>query len=199
MTYDDYFSENVVLENDRARLEPLQAGHFDLLLPVALNPEIWEFTSANVTDKASFQKYFAQALNEKAQKVSYPFAIYDKQANRYAGCTRYANIVFEHKRLEIGWTWYHPSLQRTGINKNCKHLLLSFAFDVLHFNRVELKTSGTNIKSQGAMLKIGAVKEGVLRRHMVSEKGILRDSIYFSFIREEWEAIRKLYFAEFNV
>ncbi len=197
MSYDDFFLNDVVLENERARLEPLQAQHYEHLLPVALNLEIWEFTSATVTDETSFKQYFTDALNEKAQKVSYPFAIFDKQANRYAGCTRYGNISFEHKRLEIGWTWYHPQLQRTGINKNCKHLLLTFAFDVLQFNRVELKTSGTNIKSQGAMLKIGAVKEGVLRRHMINGNGSLRDSVYFSFIREEWEETRKKYFPDF--
>ena len=197
MKYDDFFFGDVVLENDRARLEPLKPEHFEKLLPIALNLEIWEFTSATVTDEKSFQKYFTQALSEKSEKASYPFAIFDIQANQYAGCTRYANIFFEHKRLEIGWTWYHPPLQRTGLNKNCKHLLLSYAFDVLQLNRVELKTSGTNVKSQGAMLKIGAVKEGTLRRHMISERGMLRDSVYFSFIREEWEETKQNYFAEF--
>ena len=197
MKYDDFFFGDVVLENDRARLEPLKPEHFEKLLPIALNLEIWEFTSATVTDEKSFQKYFTQALSEKSEKASYPFAIFDIQANQYAGCTRYANIFFEHKRLEIGWTWYHPPLQRTGLNKNCKYLLLSYAFDVLQLNRVELKTSGTNVKSQGAMLKIGAVKEGTLRRHMISERGMLRDSVYFSFIREEWEETKQNYFAEF--
>lgn len=197
MNFEHFFGKAVILENDRARLEPLRPEHFEHLLPIALNLEIWEFTSAHVTDEASFQKYFAQAMQEKDQQVSFPFAIYDKKQKRYAGCTRYANIFFEHKRLEIGWTWYHPALQRTGINKNCKHLLLSFAFDVLGCNRVELKTSGTNIKSQGAMQKIGAVKEGTLRRHMISETGNVRDTVYFSFIREEWEEKKAKYFAEF--
>lgn len=197
MNFEHFFGKGVTLENERARLEPLRPEHFADLLPVALNLEIWEFTSALVTDEQSFQKYFAQAMHEKNHQLSYPFAIYDKRENRYAGCTRYANIAFEHKRLEIGWTWYHPGLQRTGINKSCKHLLLSFAFDVLELNRVELKTSGTNVKSQGAMQKIGAVKEGVLRRHMISESGQLRDSVYFSFIREEWEETKRKFFPEF--
>lgn len=197
MSYDDFFIHDVVLENERARLEPLQPKHYRKLLPIALKFEIWEFTSARVIDEDSFKKYFTQALDEKAQRLSYPFAIFDKQAKRYAGCTRYGNISFGHKRLEIGWTWYDPALQGTGINKSSKHLLLTYAFGVLNFNRVELKTSSINLKSQGAMLKLGAVKEGVLRRHMINENGSLRDSVYFSFIREEWEETCRKYFAEF--
>lgn len=194
MKFDDYFHKNFVLENERARLEPLVPEHFEKLLPIALNLEIWEFASARVTDQESFQTYFDQALKERNGKISYPFAIYDKEASRYAGSTRYGNISFEHKRLEIGWTWYHPDLQRTGINKNCKGLLLGYAFDVLKCNRVELKTSSTNLKSQGAMLKLGAVKEGVLRRHMINGNGSVRDTVYFSFIREEWDEIRTNFF-----
>lgn len=197
MIFADLFNADVVLENDRARLEPLQPEHFASLLPIALNLEIWEFTSANITDEDSFEKYFNSALSEKSHRLSYPFAIYDKQAKQYAGSTRYANIAFDHKRLEIGWTWYHPAFQRSGINKNCKHLLLSYAFDVLQFNRVELKTSSTNVKSQGAMLKMGAVKEGTLRRHIINDNGSLRDSVFFSFIREEWDETKARFFPEF--
>jgi RimJ/RimL family protein N-acetyltransferase len=88
-------------------------------------------------------------------------------------------------------------LQRSGINKNCKFLLLSYAFNTLDLNRVELKTSALNFKSQGAMLKIGAVKEGILRRHIINETGVVRDTVYFSFIKEEWEETKQKYFSEF--
>lgn len=192
-----FVREHHILENQRARLEPLTESHFERLLPIALHHELWEFTSVSVTDESSFRKYFDEALNEKKQGLSYPFAIYDKKFERYAGSTRFGSIMMANKRLEIGWTWYHPELQRTGINKACKFLLLEFGFEKLGLNRVELKTSLTNIKSQGAMLKIGAVKEGVLRRHMVNANGSLRDSVYFSFIREDWPAIRSTIFAEY--
>ena len=197
MDHNDFFRTEHPLENERARLEPLTASHFEKLLPVALNKELWEYTSVTVTDEADFRKYFDQALVEKKMQSAYPYAIYDKQAGQYAGSTRFGNIDLGHKRAEIGWTWYHPALQRTGINKNCKFLLLSYAFDVVDLNRVELKTSLTNFKSQGAMLKIGAVKEGVLRRHMVNANGTLRDSVYFSFIKEEWDDIKQEFFPEF--
>lgn len=197
MEQSELFSSDVVLENQRARLEPLTENHFKLLLPIALQKELWAFTSVTVRDEEEFKEYFDLALQEKKQQLSYPFAIYDKLHQRYAGSTRYGNISFDNKRAEIGWTWYHPELQRSGINKNCKYLLLDFAFNVLVFNRVELKTALTNFKSQGAMLKIGAVKEGVLRRHIVNWDGTLRDSVYFSFIKEEWPDIRKKHFPEF--
>ncbi|MEO6489871.1 MAG: GNAT family protein, partial [Ferruginibacter sp.] len=128
---------------------------------------------------------------------AYPFAIYDKQAGCYAGCTRYGNISFLNKRVEIGWTWYNPSLQRSGINKACKFLLLTFGFEQLDLNRIELKTSSINLKSQGAMLKIGAIKEGLLRKHMIAENGNVRDTVYFSFIKEEWPEVKARIFAEF--
>jgi RimJ/RimL family protein N-acetyltransferase len=95
--------------------------------------------------------------------------------------------------MEIGWTWYAPSLQGSGINKACKSLLLNFGFDKLQLNRIELKTSQLNLKSQAAMLKIGAVKEGILRNHMITESGTVRNTVYFSFIKEEWPAVKNSY------
>jgi RimJ/RimL family protein N-acetyltransferase len=197
MNTDNFFEQEFILENERARLEPLQEKHFNLLLPIAMEREIWEFTSADVKTEADFRRYFNNALSEKKSKVSYPFAIFDKQAGRYAGCTRYGNISFPNKRVEIGWTWYQPSLQRSGINKSCKFLLLRFGFEQLGLNRIELKTSLLNLKSQGAMVKIGAVKEGILRKHMIAENGSVRDTVYFSFIKEEWPTIKATIFKDF--
>ena len=197
ITTDNFFEQDHTLENKLARLEPLTEKHFDLLLPIAMHTELWEFTSAKVRSEADFKRYFDTALAEKKAGRSYPFAIFDKQQNQYAGSTRYANISFPDKRLEIGWTWYHPALQRSGINKATKILLLNFGFEQLNLNRIELKTSLLNLKSQGAMLKIGAVKEGVLRRHGINEDGIVRDTVYFSFIKEEWPEIKSTIFKEF--
>ncbi len=190
-------NEVIILENDIARLEPLEEKHFELLLPVALHIELWEFTGAYITNEETFRRYFNTALKEKAEGLSYPFAIYDKRINEYVGSTRYANISLPNKRLEIGWTWYHPKVHRSGINKNCKFLLLSFGFNTLDLNRIELKTSHLNVRSQGAMLKIGAVKEGTLRRHSINDNGVVRDTVYFSFIKEDWPGIRETIFGEF--
>ena len=200
ITTDNFFNQEVILQDDRARLEPLTQKHFDALMAIALNNnEIWKFTLANIVDEKSFATYFNTALKERENKSSYPFAMFDKKENRYVGCTRYANISFKDKRLEIGWTWIDPLLQGSGINKHNKFLMLQFAFETLKLNRVELKTAGTNLKSQRAMEKIGAVREGVLRKHSINDVGITRDTVYYSFINEEWPQIKENIFKEFIV
>ena len=138
MNTNNFFEQEIILENERARLEPLIEKHFDLLLPIALHTELWQFTGAKVRKDADFKRYFDTALQEKKTNIAYPFAIFDKLNNCYAGSTRYANISFTNKRLEIGWTWYHPALQRSGINKACKSLLLNFGFDELDLNRIDV-------------------------------------------------------------
>ena len=199
MTEIPFTQKEIILQNSRARLEPLQEKHYNDLLPIAMEREIWEFTSADVKTEADFRKYFNQALLERETGNSYPFAIYDKNAGCYAGCTRYGNISLPNKRVEIGWTWYKPELQRTGINKACKFLLLEYGFKELELNRVELKTSHLNLKSQKAMLKIGATKEGVFRKNIINDDGTLRNTVYFSFINDEWPAIKENIFREFMV
>lgn len=189
---------HIILENDRVRLEPLEEKHFDVLNEIAQNKEIWEFTSSKVNSTEDFRRYFDVALEEIKNKASYVFAVFDKQENRYGGCTRYANISLPNKRLEIGWTWYLPLLQKTGLNRNCKFLLLSFGFEKLELNRIELRTSHLNLKSQNAMQKIGAVREGTLRRHMINEDGTVRDTVYFSFIKEDWPLVKQTIFAGYQ-
>lgn len=198
MNFDNFFEQEIILETERARLEPLGLHHFEDLKPIALsNSDIWKFTLANIIDENSFAVYFNTALKEKEEKRSYPFAMFDKQQNRYAGCTRYANISFRDKRLEIGWTWIDPLIQGSGLNKHNKYLMLNFAFEKLGLNRVELKTAGTNLKSQRAMEKIGALREGVLRKHSINDAGITRDTVYYSFINDDWPAIKEKIFKEF--
>ena len=198
MNFDNFFEQEIILETKRARLEPLGLHHFEDLKAIALsNSDIWKFTLANIIDENSFAVYFNTALKEKEEKRSYPFAMFDKQQNRYAGCTRYANISFRDKRLEIGWTWIDPLIQGSGLNKHNKYLMLNFAFEKLGLNRVELKTAGTNLKSQRAMEKIGALREGVLRKHSINDAGITRDTVYYSFINDDWPAIKEKIFKEF--
>lgn len=200
MDYANFFDQEIILEDGRARLEPLTQKHFEPLMAIALsNPDIWKFTLANITDKESFTNYFNTALRERENKTAYPFAMFDKKENRYGGCTRYANISFKDKRLEIGWTWIDPLLQGSGINKHNKFLMLQYGFETLKLNRVELKTAGTNLKSQRAMEKIGAIREGVLRKHSINDVGVARDTVYYSFISDEWPAIKENIFKEFLI
>jgi N-acetyltransferase len=195
--YTNFFSTAIVLEDDLVRIEPLEEKHYQLLLPTALQQELWLYTSVQIKSPEDFRKYFDIALLEKQQKKSYPFAYFNKQTQQYVGSTRYGNIDFNNKRIEIGWTWIRPLLQGTGFNKHCKFLLLSYGFEQLQLNRIELKTSHLNLKSQKAMLKIGAIREGVFRNHIVNEDGSIRHSHYFSFIKEEWPGIKQTIFKEF--
>jgi RimJ/RimL family protein N-acetyltransferase len=199
MTPEKFFETAITLEDELVRLEPLQEKHFELLLPVAMERSLWLFTVAKINSATDFRKYFDAALEEKRNKRSYPFAYYHKKQEQYVGCTRFGNIEFPHKKMEIGWTWIHPSLQGTGFNKHCKFLLLQFGFEILGLNRIELKTNLLNLKSQGAMLKIGAVKEGIFRKNIINDDGTIRDTVYFSFINDEWPLIKSSIFKEFII
>lgn len=194
---EDFFTQELILENERARLEPLMEKHYELLWPVAQQKELWKYTSVIAYTEEDYKKYFNQALKERKIAISYPFAIFDKQENRYAGSTRFTNISFEHKKVEIGWTWYHPDLQKTGLNRACKFLLLRYGFETLGLHRIELKTSLTNEKSQIAIAKIGATREGVLRKHMINADGSRRDTVFFSILDEEWPDIKQRIFPAF--
>ena len=194
---ENFFEKDIILEDEWVRIEPLQERHFELLLPVAMEETLWLFTIGKINSKDAFREYFDTAMEEKQNKKSFPFAYFNKQTQQYADCTRYGNIEFTHKKVEIGWTWIHPSLQGTGFNKHCKFLLLRFGFETLGLNRIELKTSMLNLKSQKAMLKIGAVKEGVFRKNIINDDGSIRDTVYFSFINDEWPQVKETIFKEF--
>jgi len=197
MNAEQFFTTPILLEDERVRIESLEEKHFDLLLPTAMQTMIWEFTMAKINTAEDFRRYFDTALEEKKQRRSHPFAIFDKKQNEYLGCTRFGNVDLKNRKLEIGWTWLHPQLHGTGFNKHCKFLLLRFCFEEIQLIRVELKTSSLNIRSQKAMLKIGAVKEGTLRKHFINDDGSVRDSVYFSFLDDEWPGVKENIFKEF--
>jgi RimJ/RimL family protein N-acetyltransferase len=197
ITTANFFEQDIILEDEVVRIELLEEKHFEWLMPVAMEESLWLFTVAKINSAETFRKYFDTALEEKRNKKSYPFAYYNKQTQQYVGSTRYGNIEFAHKKLEIGWTWIHPSLQGSGFNKHCKFLLLSFGFETLGLNRIELKTSLLNLKSQKAMLKIGATKEGIFRKNIINDDGTTRDTVYFSFINDEWPTVKQNIFNEF--
>lgn len=198
MNYDIFFDTSIILEDELVRIEPLEEIHYQLLLPTALQKELWLYTSVQINSPEDFRRYFDIALQEKQLKKSYPFAFFNKQTGQYVGSTRYGNIDFSNRRSEIGWTWIHPLMQGTGFNKHCKFLLLSYGFEQMQLNRIELKTSHLNLKSQNAMRKIGAVHEGVFRNHIINEDGSIRHSHFFSFIKEDWLKIKNSIFKDFT-
>lgn len=165
-------------------------AHLPALCDVGLYPELWKWTTVQVTTTAAMNTYVATALEERRQGLALPFAVIDQSTDRVIGSTRFANITPAHRRLEIGWTWLTPSAQRTGANTEAKLLLLTHAFETLGTIRVEFKTDVLNQKSRQALLRIGAVEEGVFRKHFITDTGRVRDTIYFSILDTEWPAVK---------
>ena len=180
--------DKAVLEGRFVRLEPLQEHHRELVRPAAQHPEIFEITTSALG--ALFDPYIDNALRRTASGHELAFVVLHKAQGRPVGMTRYLNIEEAHKRLEIGSTWYEPSVWAGVVNPECKLLLLQNAFEQLKFNRVEFKTDLRNVRSQAAIRKLGAKQEGVLRKHMVVADGYVRDSVLFSIVSDEWPAAK---------
>jgi N-acetyltransferase len=180
----------VILGGRKVRLEPLSLEHVARIAEVALEPEIWQWTLARPTTEADVRSWVEAALAGRAAGTEFPFVTLDAATGRPIGSSRYMNIVLEHRRLEIGWTWVAPAWQRSGANREAKLLMLGHAFDVLGCRRVEFKTDSLNEPSRTALLGIGAQFEGIFRNHMVMPGGRMRHSAYYSVIDEEWPAVR---------
>ena len=142
--------------------------------------------------------YINSTLLERNESKSYPFIIIDKKTNCVAGSTRLGNINFHNKRLEIGWTWYGREFQGTGLNHACKYELLKYIFEEMKFNRVQLSADIDNIRSQKAILKLGAKQEGIFRNNYIDQNGNKRDDVYFSIISDEWINVKEKNFVDFN-
>lgn len=183
----DLFSE-ALLETDRVLLRPLEVTDAEHLMDISLHePETWEFSLVKADGQANLEKYIQLALKAKETEKEFPFVVYDKQSGKYAGSTRFYDINFEFKTLQLGYTWYGKDFRGTGLNKHCKYLLLRFAFETLGMERVEFRADANNQRSIAAMKSIGCTVEGILRSHMPTyESEIRRESIILSILREEW-------------
>lgn len=180
--------ENLILENERVLLRSLEQADLQHLAPFAIRePEIWRFSTILVQGEAGMRSYIDTAVAGRDEGHSFPFIIFDKQVNEYAGCTRYYDIQPANQSLQLGYTWYGQHFQRTGLNRNCKLLLLQYAFEGLGMERVEFRADNNNQRSINAMKAIGCIPEGVLRSHVHLPNGNRRNSIVLSILRAEWE------------
>lgn len=193
----ELLQHEIILENRRVRLEPLALHHYEALKAIAFTESLWLFTSSRILTQAEFDGYMTAAIADREKGSSYPFVVIDKQNNQVVGSTRYGNITPEHRRLEIGWTWYTPTVQGTGLNQACKFELLQFAFEKLDCIRVELKTSLLNERSRRAIAGIGAQQEGILRSHIINPDGTVRDTVMFSILQAEWAGIKGSIFGDY--
>ena len=176
-----------ILEDERVLLRRLNISDFDNLLDFSLNePTLWQFSLVGADGIENLQNYLRQATEARAAQKEYPFIVWDKAAQKYAGCTRFYDIQLGYKSLQLGYTWYGSAFQGTGLNKHCKFLLLQFAFENMGIERVEFRADNNNARSIAAMKSIGCTVEGVLRSNMPSRTEIRRDSIVLSILRDEW-------------
>src|SRR3984885_6160525 len=192
------FDEEIILENSFALLRPINKTDIDNLLPVATkDKDLLQFSPAQICTRELLKTYVDKAVENKITKNAYAFIVFDKTANQFAGSTSFLNISNPDDRLEIGATWYGKAFQRTGLNRNCKYLLLQYAFDYLEAERVEFKTDERNVASRNAIEKIGGQFEGILRRHTLMSDGFRRNTICYSILRSEWLQLKE-HFLELN-
>ena len=182
------FSDNIILEDDLVLLRPLQESDVNNLLEISINePETWKYSLVGAEGKENLIKYIQSAIKNREDKKEFPFIVFDKKSQKYAGSTRFYDMNLEFKTLQLGYTWYGSSFRGTGLNKHCKFLLLQFAFETLGMERVEFRADNSNERSIAAMKSIGCKVEGVLRSHMPTiDKEIRRDSIVLSILKNEW-------------
>ena len=170
-------------------LLPLQESHLPALRTLAQDGRIWEYTKTlllNENFDAQFNNYMAAAMDERFTGGQVSFSIFSVTDDRMIGSTRYYKIEPAHKRLSIGYTWYSPDVWGQVHNRECKLLLMQYAFETLRFQRVEFEVAHQNIRSQKAVEKIGGVREAVLRKHGLHADGTVRDTVVFSVIDDEW-------------
>lgn len=180
------FTETYTLENERVLLRPLTSKDFEHLLPFSLNePELWIYSLTPGNGKENLKSYMNMAVDKRKKEDSYSFIVFDKKTQKYAGSTRFYDIQKVHNTLQLGYTWYGKDFQGTGLNKNCKYLLLQFAFETMGVHRVEFRADANNQRSIAAMKSLGCTFEGVLRSNCASQDD-RRDSIVFSILRDEW-------------
>ncbi len=182
-------NENIILQNDVVQLLPYNNTHFNAYVKYALTePNTWQYSMHNPGGSATaMQEYVNFAKKEYNENTSYTFTVLHKATNTIAGCTRLYDINFANSVATIGYTWYGEKYRRTGLNRHCKLLLLSYAFEVWQLQRVEFRADVNNTASIAAMKAIGCTEEGILRSHATLPNALRRTSMVLSILKTEWE------------
>lgn len=189
---------NISLESERALLRPLSKDDEKELQEIASEESLWIYGTSDLSKPGELKRYIANAIADRNSGICAIWIIIDKKTNRIAGCTRLSEISWRDERGQIGWTWIGSDFQGSGLNRDMKFLILSFGFEQLGLNRIELKADERNHRSRQAILGIGATREGVLREHIKLHDGYIRNTVYYSILRSEWDTIKVQYFANFE-
>ena len=184
--------QRATFQGKHVRLEPLGEGHISGLAEIGKGHDFWKYMLyGDMKTEADFRHFVTDLLAREQKGADLPFTVIHLASGRVAGSTRYLNIMSNDRSLEVGGTWYGLDFQRTAVNTECKYLLLTHAFEVLKCIRVQIKTDSLNLRSQAAIERIGAVKEGVLSNHMILPDGRIRHSVFYSILDTEWGGVKK--------
>ncbi|UAB71960.1 GNAT family N-acetyltransferase [Vibrio sp. SCSIO 43132] len=182
---------DVELDSMTIKLVPLSEAHLSELVLAATDGELWKLWFTSVPSKENINEYISNALEQKSKGLALPFVVVEKSSGKVIGSTRFCNADSVNKRVEVGYTWYSKSFQRTSVNTECKLLLLKHAFETLDAIAVELRTSWHNQASRAAIARLGAKQDGVLRNHQKLANGGYRDTVVFSIINTEWLSVKE--------
>lgn len=189
-------SQNLKLETDKVILRPMQQEDVSSFARIVNDASLWKYFTFLLNNYSELQRWVETALKEREEGKRIPFSIIEKTTGDVCGSTSLGSISYYDKRIEIGWSWLGKQFQGTGINFHAKFSMLCYAFDVLNWERVEIKTDNLNERAKQGLRKIGAKEEGVLRSHMQMPLGRRRDSIFFSILKDEWPLVKNSIFKE---
>lgn len=189
-------SPELILETEKVLLRPLR--HLDLVsfAPLAKDPSLWAYFTMFLHLPGELERWVEIALKEREEGKRIPFTIIKKDTNEICGSSSLGSISYYDKRIEIGWSWLGKNFQGSGVNFHAKFCMLSYVFDVLDWERVEIKTDNLNERAKQGLRKIGAKEEGILWSHMQMPENRRRDSIYFAILKKEWPEVKKTVFKE---
>ena len=188
------FDPDIKLETSLVQLRIINSSDAEAFRRIMFEKETWEFYTEQYSDEFGLQEFVGQAIADFQSKTRCPFAVIERKKRQVIGSTSFGNISSRDKRIEIGWTWLCKDSRGRGANRHAKFLLLEYAFEVLQYQRVEFKTDVLNQAARKALLKIGAVEEGILRSHTQMHSNRRRDTIYYSILRDEWPKVRDEHF-----
>jgi RimJ/RimL family protein N-acetyltransferase len=181
----------IMLCRDRVALVPMETAHADALYDAGRDPKIFEFWSVPMKTREDFHEFVRVALANRDKLGEVPWVVFDKGQKRIVGSTRLFDVQPHNRNAEIGHTWYDSAVWRTKVNTECKYLILKHCFEEWDMLRIQLKTCSRNVRSQEAMARLGATREGVLRDHVIIHDGYVRSSVYFSILAREWPDVKK--------
>lgn len=181
----------IEVQGNLVHLKLLSIEHIEPLKEAVKDGELWNLWYTSAPNPENVKDYIETALIEFRDDKSLPFVIIRKEDNKIVGTTRFMNSDSKNRRLEIGTTWYSKSTQRTGINTECKYLLLEYAFEQLNCIAIEFRTHIHNHQSRNAIARLGAKQDGILRNHSIDKTGCLRDTVVFSILNSEWNTVKK--------